>query len=77
MSKCLTVGQHEALNDAVREATAFGCWKEMRQAMEGGYCPTLRDDFGGFAFRQAVRTIRAHMDDRGWAYFDGRRVVNG
>ena len=73
----LTAEQHKELNDAVNYATAFDGWGSMRRAMETGYCPTLRDDYGSRKFKKAIKTIKAFCDARGWCYFDGSKVVNG
>lgn len=75
VAKILTAEQHAELNEAVRHATAFPCWKAMREAMVGGYVPTLRDDYGDRQHKTAVRVIRCHLLARGWKFFDGRKLI--
>lgn len=74
----LNAEEHALLNDAVNEATAFGCWKKMREAMEGGYIPTLRiyEGKGNAAHNRAVRVIREHLNNRGWPHFSDGVCVN-
>lgn len=72
----MTIEEVKAIDAALDYATAFSTWTQFRKCMEAtGYCPTLRNDYGGKKFKQAINLIRKTCEERGWKYFDGSKVV--
>lgn len=70
----------ELLDTLTMSVTAFSTWGEFKQAMEGGYVPTLRSRTLTNASRtrrvyeKAVTMLRIMVREEGFKVFDGFNV---
>jgi hypothetical protein len=73
-----------ALDQLTQLVTAFQTWKEFREAMIGGYVPTLRpiktnrrSSMETIKLAAGIKTMTETLLTRGYKVFDGVKTLDG